>query len=105
MSSNGRFQRFCEFHRDNPTVWALFKQFAYQARSTGRERFGARMIGERIRWYTLIETNSTDYKLNDHYWPYYARLLMLADDRFKGFFERRDTRFDATDEELRRLLR
>lgn len=58
------------------------------------------MIGERIRWFTSVETNATDYRLNDHYWPYYARLLMGTDESFAGFFETRDRSFDATVDEI-----
>ncbi len=61
------------------------------------------MIGERIRWYTAVETTDDDFKINDHHWPYYARILMLSYPEFGGFFEIRDARFDATDEELKRI--
>lgn len=101
----GRFKRFVDFHQKNPVVWRLFKAFAGQARKSGREYFGARQIGERIRWYTSIETTDEVYKLNDHYWPYYSRLLMLTDSSFAGFFERRDQNFDATDEMILRYCR
>lgn len=101
LESRERFERWAAFHRANPGVYELFRRFAVQAlEKGGRRRFGARMIGERIRWYTAIETTDVDFKVNDHYWPYYARLLMLTEERFAGFFERRDTRFDVEDEEI-----
>jgi len=80
----------------------MFEQFARAAKSRGsRNYFGARMIGERIRWYTTVETDSADdYKVNDHHWPYYARLLMLKYPEFDGFFQRRDSNFDVEDEQL-----
>jgi len=97
-----RYDRFKAFHKANPQVYVLFVRFAEMARTKGRRpRFGARMIGERIRWYTAVETTSTDdYKINDHFWPYYARLLMLTRPEFDGFFERRDARFDIDDATL-----
>lgn len=99
-----RFKRFCQFHKQNPQVYKLFKHFASQARDR-REHFGARMIGERLRWYTQIETTDADYKLNDHIWPYYARMLMLDEpERYADFFSTRDARFDATDEDLKDLM-
>ena len=84
-------------------MFSLFAQFAEQALRAGRERFSAHAIGERIRWYTAIETTDMDYKINDHHWPYYARLLMEIDSRFEGFFEVRDSRFDSTAEEIARF--
>ena len=101
LPGNERYERFKAFHSSNPDVWRLFKHFAGMARTRGRRpRFGARMIGERIRWYTAVETTDSDFKINDHFWPYYARLLMLSDGAFDGFFERRDGRFDVDDRTL-----
>lgn len=94
-----RFERFKQFHRDNPQVFRLFRQFAEEALHA-RQKVGARAIWERMRWYACIETTSTDYRLNDHYTPYFARLLMLTDDRFAGFFETRDGRFDVDDQTI-----
>ena len=99
-----RFHAFVEFHQGNPHVYQMFKRFAKQAKSAGRPRFGAHAIGERIRWYTQIETSDTEFKLNDHHLPYYARLLMLREPEFNGFFETRDARFDASEEDLRHVL-
>jgi exodeoxyribonuclease V alpha subunit len=100
-----RFERFCEFHTDNPHVFDLFVKFSRDAQHAGRTKLGARMVGERIRWFTTIETVSDDYKINDHFWPYYSRMLMLSYSEFAGFFERRNSRFDATDEQINRLVR
>ena len=83
-----RFQRWLKFHRENPKVWKLFQYFAWEAWGV-RERFGARMIWERMRWYTQVETTDCDYKLNDHYPPYYARLLAWTFEEFDSFFELR----------------
>lgn len=89
--SNGgaRFQRWLKFHRENPQVWELFRGFAVEARAA-RERFSARMIVHRIRWYTAVETTDEDYKINDHVSPYYARLLAWTEpEMFGSFFELR----------------
>ena len=91
-----RFQRWKDFHSNNPEVFRLFSKFANDA-IDANQRVGARMIGERIRWYSSVETVSDDgFKVNDHFWPYYARLLAWTDHRFFDYFEFRDERFDAT---------
>jgi len=93
-----RYERFRDFHRANPQVFKLFREFAISAYERGhRSRFGARMLGERIRWYTSVETSDQQYKINDHYWPYYARLLALSDLRFAEFFENRGGGSDVDD--------
>lgn len=105
LENKQRLKMFAEFHRDNPQVFRLFRKFARQAlESRPSRRFGARMIGERIRWYTTVETTDSDFKINDHHWPYYARMLMLAHREFADFFEIRSARFDATEKELLRVL-
>lgn len=92
------------FHALNPQVYDLFRRFAVDAlRMERRQRFGARMIWERLRWYTQVETNGCDFKLNNIFTPYYARLLMLErPDDFGGFFELRDSRFDVSLDDMRR---
>ena len=49
--------RFETFHKENPQIWELFEKYALEAMRKGRTHFGAKMIGERIRWYTKIETS------------------------------------------------
>lgn len=95
-----RYERFHRFHRENPEVYSLFARYAQEALAAGRS-VGARSIGERIRWHTAVETVSDDgYKVNDHYWPYYASLLALTDGRFAEFFTCRGGGSDVTDEQL-----
>ncbi len=97
-----RYRKWRDFHHDNPKVFGLFMRFSRQAKAAGFEKFGGRIIGERIRWHTRIETQSSDgYKISNNHWPYYCRLTMLLyPDEFDGFFSRNDTHFDGTDEEL-----
>ncbi len=85
-------KKWRQFHDQNPHVYRLFKRFTREAIASGRERFGARMIWERMRWFTLIEAqdHASDFKLNDHYPAYYARLFMEDHSRYDGFFETRD---------------
>ena len=100
FTRTNRFDAWKAFHRDNPAVFGLFRRFAMEALNKGRRRLGARMIGERIRWHTGVETIGDEFKINDHFWPYYSRLLAGLDDRFKTFFTFKDDRFDATRAEI-----
>jgi hypothetical protein len=95
------FNAWRNYHISHPEVFYLFLGYARQAHDAGGKRIGARLIGERIRWFANVERRGDDdWLINDHYWPYYARLAMLVDDRLQGIFSRRDTKFDATDEEI-----
>lgn len=57
--------------------------------AAGRLKIGARLIGERIRWECAIQTTDVEFKINDHYWPFYARLFMTEHPRHAGIFETR----------------
>lgn len=104
LFTEGRFERWLKFHRDNPNVYELFLKFTRDAKATGRAYFGARVIWERLRWYLAIETRSNDgIKLNDHYPAYYSRLVMLRHPDLTGFFETRDARFDTDEQTLLRM--
>lgn len=83
-------RKFRAFDAANPHVYELFQKFTLDAIRAGRKRFGARMIWERMRWYTMVEAkDQTDFKLNDHYPPYYARKFMGEHVSYQGFFELR----------------
>jgi hypothetical protein len=95
-----RFQAWADFHLANPSVFILFRRFAIEALEAGRTRLSARMIGERIRWYTNIETTADSPAVNDHHWPYYARLLIGLDKRFESFFMIKEHGFDGTIDQI-----
>lgn len=83
--------KFDAFHAANPHIWALFLKFTREALLSKRKRFGARMIWERMRWYTTIEAKTSgDYRLNDHWPPFYARLFVQTYPQYEGFFQLRD---------------
>lgn len=83
---------FRAFHAQNPQVYLVFKKFAEEVRSAGRRRFGVRAIGERMRWYTMIETRGDDFKINNNHQACYGRLLMLEDPFYRQVFSRRVSR-------------
>jgi hypothetical protein len=90
-------QEWKEFHRDNKGVFDLFKMFGEEALGTGRNRFGGRMLGERVRWYTQIQTTDPDYKICNNHFPYYTRLLIGLDRRFEGVFTMKDIGWTVED--------
>jgi hypothetical protein len=79
---------FWRFHRANPHVLVLLTTLLQEARTKGK-RVGIRLLWERLRWALEVETVRGDEepKLNDHYPPYYARLLMAQDPELQGYFE------------------
>lgn len=97
-----RFERWLAFHHRFPRVYVMFRDLSRQAFRSGR-KVGARCVWENIRWKRLVELpdDAADgFMLNDHYVPYYARLVMLRNPEMDGYFERRDARMDVDDATL-----
>lgn len=87
-----RAERFERFHAENPQVFAALRDLALRAKARGA-KVGVRLLWERLRWELEVEVRRTEDgpRLNDHYPPFYARLLNrepgLAD-----YFETRGSR-------------
>ena len=86
------YQRFQQFHEENPDIYERLKALALHARTRGKARLGIRLLWERMRWDLTVETYdaNSDYKLNDHYTRFYARLLMAQEPALEGLFEIRE---------------
>ncbi len=77
------------FHLSNPRVYELFERFALEAVRAGRSHFSAKMIWERMRWYSRVETTDPTFKLNNNYHAYYARFFLERHPELDGLFETR----------------
>jgi len=82
--------RFCRFHRANPQVWSWFCYFTKVIRGK-QDKGSARAVYERVRWEaTVVGTEDpTQFKMNDHYVPYYSRMYTVGHPKAKGFFQLR----------------
>lgn len=91
-SYEDRFQKFLDFHKENPVVWEYFKKFAFELINHGYQHYSARGIWHRIRWQTAIAAsldgsgNFERIKLSDHHTPFYARIFMQKYPQHDGFF-------------------
>lgn len=65
-----------EWMREHPVAMDLFRRFAQQLVTRGN-RFGFRLIAERVRWEYAIDAGleGEEFKLNDHFTPYIARRI------------------------------
>lgn len=90
MSKKIKLQ-FLEFHGDNPRVYKLFCQLTRRVIKRGHKKYSSRTVWHQMRWHTTIVAPDkySDFKLNDHYTPYYARLFMTDNPKHDGFFETR----------------
>jgi hypothetical protein len=90
-------QRFEAFHKLNPHVYALIVDIAVDLKNRGFKKCGMKLIFERLRWLYAIQTQGGQYKLNNDYTAYYARLVMHREKALDGFFRLREQRADQYD--------
>lgn len=82
----GTKEKWWQWHKANPHVYELFKRFTMQAIDRGHRNLSAWLIVNRVRWETSIETKGDDFKINNDYIAFYARLFMHDFPQYKGFF-------------------
>lgn len=93
-----RAEAFAQFHAINPRVYERLVVLARRVRNKGRARCSIRMLWEFLRHELILNTTdpNSDFKLNDHYTPFYARMLMGREADLAGLFE---TRGDSRDDD------
>lgn len=85
--SASREERFRRFHAQHPEVYEWLRDKALALKRHGREHYGLRALWEVLRFHTAMGDLGGDYRLNDHFPPFYARLLMQQEPELRGFFE------------------
>lgn len=91
---------FEQFHRDNPRVYEMFKEYTREIIRAGRRRglkdeaikTSAKLIINRIRWEVYMETLTDDFKINDAFTSRYARLFAVDFPSWGHLFEFRNIR-------------
>lgn len=82
-------QKFEAFHRRNPHVYKAIVQIALDLKARGFGRCSIWLIFNRLRWLYAIQTSGDEYRLNNNFTAYYARLVMATVPDLDGFFETR----------------
>ena len=77
-----------KFDRDNPEVWYEFERLALDLMER-TNHYGAKAIFEVMRFHRALETDDTQFKLNNNYTSYYARKFNLKYNT--DFFETRQS--------------
>lgn len=81
---------FDEFHAANPQVYERLVELACEWRKRrGARKVGMKMLFEVLRWEVAMKTRGDDFKLNNNYTSYYARLIMDQEPDLRGLFETR----------------
>jgi hypothetical protein len=87
--------RFEQFHEANPDVYRVLVRLAREwIDRTGRRNIGIGALAERARWEIAIETKTPDFKINNTYRAFYARLIELQEKDLRGVFHFRESEAD-----------
>lgn len=81
---------FWLFHQGNPDVLDALVNLARQAKHAGAAQYGIGALFEVLRWSRLMAKRpGEEFRLNNNYRAYYARLIMSLYPYLSGFFETR----------------
>ena len=87
--------KFEDFHAANPNVYDVLVALARQwITATGRNKLGIGALYERARWEIALATGDPDYKLNNNFRAFYARLIMRQEADLAGLFDLRTSEAD-----------
>lgn len=82
-------EAFLRFHHENPHIYDEIVKLARRARGAGSTRIGIGMVFEVMRWRHTIGSSGDDFKLNNNYRSYYARMVMAREPDLHEIFETR----------------
>jgi hypothetical protein len=69
-------RRFVEFHRANPKVYAALEAKCLALFEQGRTRIGVAELVEDLRYDQSLKTAGDQFKINNSFRSFYARLLI-----------------------------
>ena len=91
-SSKDMTDKFWDFHANNPHVYCEIVKLARQLKVRGHTRYAMKGIFEVIRYHRALATTDAEYKLNNNYTAYYARLAMGLEGDLADFFSVRESK-------------
>ena len=86
------------FDASHPEVWREFCRVTRELIARGYKRYSARGVFQIIRWETghAKVDKRVEFKMNDHFSPFYARRFMAENPQHDGFFEKRQQKSKET---------
>lgn len=89
-------EKFERFHAANPDVYRTIVEHAREWRAAGSGKLGMSLLFGMVRWVIALRTKGDPLRINDHYVPYYSRLIMWQEADLRELFDtRRSTEADA----------
>jgi hypothetical protein len=98
--------KFRRFHEANSDIYGQFVNLAFQMKRTGRKKYSAWTIINKIRWDQDSSTTGDVFMINNDFIALYARMAMYLNSELEGFFEMRrmkpDDRRESGEERYRK---
>lgn len=88
--SQRKIDKFLDAHQACPEVWQGFEYVTLSLIAAGRKAGAIDVLG-RVRWESSVE-GGLDWKVNNNYAPYYARIFTAKHPEHAEFFEFRGVR-------------
>ena len=86
MNYEQRKQEWWAWHKENPMVWEYFEEYSLEAIRHGHKKISHWLIINRIRWEVAMVTTGDDFKINNDYIAFYARLWKAKYPQYKDLF-------------------
>ena len=83
---------FQKFHKENPHIYNAFEQQVFKAIEKGRKKVSAKLIINWIRWNEYLRSSDQNFKINDAFQSYYARLFVEKHPEHSDIFDFRKLR-------------
>lgn len=87
-------RQFADFHEANPHVYRRLVEMTWALKHKGHSKVGIGMLFEVLRWEHYMENKDphSEFKLNNNYRAYYARMIMKREKGLADIFETRELR-------------
>jgi hypothetical protein len=96
LSNKDKFStEFINWFPENNHVWEAFTDEAFKVQAKGFKHYSARTIIHVLRHHSAVTENGSEWKINNNYSPYLARLFDLAYPHKAGLFEYRTTKNES----------
>ncbi len=85
--------KFEQYNKEHPEIWEEFERLANRLWDNGTRHYGSKSILEVLRYHTSVDSRpDSQFKINNNYSPYYAKMYKDKYPERKGFFENRERR-------------
>lgn len=88
-ASDETIEQFFKYHLENQKIWKHFEAVALKEIENGATRISAKAIVEAMRKQHEIEKRFGEFKINNSYAPYYARMFIVKYPIYSNLIETR----------------